>query len=186
LEKGMRNPFFIVFISLSTVFVVFLAAAQLAIVNAKVAVTTYHYDNLRTGWNKHEKALTAANFPSNFGIIATVTLDDQVDAQPLIVSSLTIAGGTYDVVYAAPMTSFMSRRNPIRSTQSMLRVAPFFSAETLDLRFLGATRISSRLSPTERSMSLPLSWMHQATRADSSISSAPAAPARLSPRQLRR
>jgi hypothetical protein len=97
----MRNPFFIVFISLTTVFVAFLAAAQLAAVHAQVAVTTYHYDNLRTGWNQQETALTAASFPSNFGILATVTLDDQVDAQPLIVPDLTIAGGTHDVVYVA-------------------------------------------------------------------------------------
>jgi len=25
-----------------------------------VAVTTYHYDNLRTGWNQHETTLTAS------------------------------------------------------------------------------------------------------------------------------
>jgi hypothetical protein len=66
-----------------------------------VAVTTYHYDTLRTGWNNHETTLTATNFPSTFGILQTVTLDDQVDAQPLIVPGLTIAGGTHDVVYVA-------------------------------------------------------------------------------------
>ncbi len=66
-----------------------------------VAVTTYHYDTLRTGWNNHETTLTATNFPSTFGILQTVTLDDQVDAQPLIVPGQTIAGGTHDVVYVA-------------------------------------------------------------------------------------
>ncbi|HUB64646.1 MAG TPA: hypothetical protein VL996_09415, partial [Methylocella sp.] len=66
-----------------------------------VAVTTYHYDTLRTGWNSSETTLTATNFPSNFGILQTVTLDDQVDAQPLIIPGLTIAGGTHDVVYVA-------------------------------------------------------------------------------------
>jgi len=64
-------------------------------------VTTYHYDTLRTGWNNNEVALTATNFPSNFGILQTVTLDDQVDAQPLVVPAQTIAGGTHDVVYVA-------------------------------------------------------------------------------------
>jgi hypothetical protein len=66
-----------------------------------VAVTTYHYDTLRTGWNNHETTLTATNFPSTFGILQTVMLDDQVDAQPLIVPGQTIAGGTHDVVYIA-------------------------------------------------------------------------------------
>jgi hypothetical protein len=66
-----------------------------------VAVTTYHYDNFRTGWNNNETTLSAANFPSNFGILQTVTLDDQVDAQPLVVPGQTIAGGTHDVVYVA-------------------------------------------------------------------------------------
>jgi hypothetical protein len=66
-----------------------------------VAVTTYHYDTLRTGWNKQETTLTAASFPSTFGILSTVTLDDQVDAQPLVVPGQTIAGGTHDVVYVA-------------------------------------------------------------------------------------
>src|SRR5450759_1155476 len=64
-----------------------------------VAVTTYHYDTLRTGWNKQETTLTAASFPKTFGVLATVTLDEQVDAQPLIVPGLTINGGVHDVVY---------------------------------------------------------------------------------------
>ena len=66
-----------------------------------VAVTTYHYDNLRTGWNQHETTLSATSFPANFGVLHTVALDDQVDAQPLLVPGLTIAGGTHDVVYVA-------------------------------------------------------------------------------------
>lgn len=72
-----------------------LAAAQ------PVAVTTYHNDTLRTGWNSKETTLTASNFPSNFGILQTVALDDQVDAQPLVVPGVNIAGGTHDVVYVA-------------------------------------------------------------------------------------
>lgn len=69
-----------------------------------VAVTTYHYDNHRTGWNNQETTLTATSFPSTFGILhggVPVKLDDQVDAQPLIVPQQTIAGGTHDVVYVA-------------------------------------------------------------------------------------
>ena len=64
---------------------------------AKVAVTTYHYDSLRTGWNSSEKTLTASNFPRKFGIVATVQLDDQVDAQPLIVPNLNIGGRSHEI-----------------------------------------------------------------------------------------
>lgn len=74
-------------------------AAALGAGAAEIAVPTYHYGNLRTGWNEHETKLGANNFPSTFGMIATVALDDQVDAQPLLVPGLNIAGGVHDVVY---------------------------------------------------------------------------------------
>jgi outer membrane protein assembly factor BamB len=66
---------------------------------APISVITHHYDTLRSGWNRQETQLTAAKFPASFGVIQTVALDDQVDAQPLIVPGETIAGGTHDVVY---------------------------------------------------------------------------------------
>jgi hypothetical protein len=66
---------------------------------APIAVTTYHYDNLRTGWNRNETVLNAATFPSAFGVLQTVALDDQVDAQPLLVPAQQIAGGLHDVLY---------------------------------------------------------------------------------------
>src|ERR1700730_13105285 len=85
----------------ATVVVAGSAAAQ-----SPVWVPTYHYDNLRTGWNSHETQLTLQNVTqSTFGIIGTAKLDDQVDAQPLIVPNQTIVGGTFsgtfDVVYVA-------------------------------------------------------------------------------------
>jgi hypothetical protein len=67
---------------------------------AQTAVTTYHNDNYRTGWNSNESTLTPANVnSSSFGPLFSVKLDDQVDAQPLVVPAVTIAGGTHDVVY---------------------------------------------------------------------------------------
>jgi hypothetical protein len=246
------------------------------VVNAKVAVTTYHYDNLRTGWNQQETSLTTASFPSKFGILTTVTLDNRVDAQPLLVPGLTIAGGTHDVVYVATESNtvyaidastgaiLLSRTlgrhgvygifsTPVidLAANTLYVIAynkgspPVYQLHALDLGTLhdtvnppdgvevaashtltngsgrlavrpgpaptrppssslhirqqltlmghslgsfppspdlgqipGRTRLSFRLSPTERSMSHPLSWMHPAMCADSSISSAPAAPAR--------
>jgi outer membrane protein assembly factor BamB len=70
--------------------------------NAATAVTTYHYDNGRTGWNPAETALTPATVASaGFGLLAQVKLDEQVDAQPLYMPGETIAGGVHNVVYVA-------------------------------------------------------------------------------------
>src|SRR5215831_5928270 len=61
-------------------------------------VTTYHNDNFRTGWNSSETILTPANVGS-LELLAVVPLDEQVDAQPLYVSGVTIAGQKRNVVY---------------------------------------------------------------------------------------
>jgi hypothetical protein len=84
---------------LITALALFWSILMVGSVDAQTAVTTYHYDNLRTGWNQNETTLAATSFPNDFGLLQTVTLDDQVDAQPLVVPSLNIAGGTHDVVY---------------------------------------------------------------------------------------
>jgi hypothetical protein len=72
-----------------------------AIARAQTSVTTYHNDPQRTGWNPSEAALTPANVtPTTFGLIASVALDDEVDAQPLVVANQTIKGqGVHTVVY---------------------------------------------------------------------------------------
>ena len=74
-------------------------AAQGVGAEARISVITHHYDSLRSGWNQRETRLTASKFPASFGVIQSVALDDQVDAQPLIVPGETIAGGIHDVVY---------------------------------------------------------------------------------------
>jgi hypothetical protein len=69
---------------------------------AAADVTTHHGDAQRTGWNANETILSPATVNgSSFGLLASVTLDAQVDAQPLYVSNRTIAGGTHNVVYVA-------------------------------------------------------------------------------------
>src|SRR5579864_149299 len=70
------------------------------------SVTTYHYDNRRTGWNSNEPTLTPTTVGSSyFGLLRTVPLDDQVDAQPLYMPAINITSGQfqgmYDVVNAA-------------------------------------------------------------------------------------
>jgi hypothetical protein len=67
-------------------------------------VLTYHNDPQRTGWNKNENALTTANVAANsFGLVAQIgpdVLDEQIDAQPLVVTQQNIDGfGTRNVVY---------------------------------------------------------------------------------------
>jgi len=71
-----------------------------------IAVTTYHYDNLRTGWDDSESTLTYRSVKSSsFGLRNTVALDDEVDAQPLVVPNETTTRGAtqglHDVVYVA-------------------------------------------------------------------------------------
>jgi hypothetical protein len=75
-----------------------------AVALGQTAVTTYHNDNYRTGWNPNETALTPANVKAgSFGLLKTVHLDDQVDAQPLVVPGVKITAGKFqgphDVVY---------------------------------------------------------------------------------------
>jgi hypothetical protein len=82
--------------------VLFLVSAVKA--GGQTAVTTYHNDNFRTGWNSQETELTPANVnPTQFGGLATVAVDDQVDAQPLLVPGVNITTGghkgQHDVVY---------------------------------------------------------------------------------------
>ncbi len=89
---------------ISFVFLLFSVGTPLAA--CQTSVTTYHYDNYRTGWNRNETTLTTANVGSpSFGLLQTISLDDQVDAQPLVVPGVVITAGKHqgmhDVVYVA-------------------------------------------------------------------------------------
>jgi hypothetical protein len=81
-----------------------LSLVSTSVITAQTAITTYHYNNNRTGWNSTETALTPANVnSSSFGLLFSVPLDDQVDAQPLLIPGVNITAGshpgTHDVVY---------------------------------------------------------------------------------------
>src|SRR5580704_14523650 len=68
---------------------------------AQTNVLTYRNDNQRTAQNLSETILTPANVRSaTFGKLFTYPVDGLVDAQPLVVSGLTIANGTHTVVFA--------------------------------------------------------------------------------------
>ena len=66
-------------------------------------VLTYHNDNLRTGRNPSETALTLKNVNSStFGKLFTIPTDGLVDAQPLYAPSVIIPGnGTHNVLFVA-------------------------------------------------------------------------------------
>ena len=68
---------------------------------SSIDVATYHYDNLRTGQNTHETTLTHANVnASQFGLLGAIPVDGHVDAQPLYLSGVAIAGqGAKNVLY---------------------------------------------------------------------------------------
>jgi hypothetical protein len=66
---------------------------------AGVNVTTYHNDNARDGWNASETTLTPQNVNFNtFGKLRELPVDGKVDAEPLYVSGLSIAGQTHNVL----------------------------------------------------------------------------------------
>jgi hypothetical protein len=67
-----------------------------------VDVTTYKYDLNRSGQNLAESTLTLTNVASStFGLLRRISVDGRVDAQPLYLSALSAAGGTFNTVFVA-------------------------------------------------------------------------------------
>jgi hypothetical protein len=65
-------------------------------------VVTYKNDVARTGQNLTETTLTPTNVAAaTFGLLCTLSVDGKVDAQPLYLSKLTVAGAAHNVVFVA-------------------------------------------------------------------------------------
>src|SRR5712691_11388001 len=83
-------------------FLVVLSLTAALACSAQTNVLTYHNDNARMGQNLNETILTPSNVNSaNFGKLGFLSVDGLVDAQPLYVSHLTVAGVPHNVVFIA-------------------------------------------------------------------------------------
>ncbi len=91
--------------SRSVVVCALLAFFGMTIGRAQVAVTTWHYDNARSGANPSESILTPQNVKmKDFGKLFTQPVDGQVIGQALYLPGVTIPGnGVHNVVYVATM-----------------------------------------------------------------------------------
>jgi hypothetical protein len=70
------------------------------VTSAGTDVTTYHNDIARTGQYITETKLTQANVNSTtFGLLRNLTVDGRVDAEPLYLSQLSVAGSAHNVVF---------------------------------------------------------------------------------------
>jgi hypothetical protein len=78
-----------------------IAGAASAALYGQASVLTWHNDNLRTGQNLQETALTPANVnASTFGRLFTISVDQRVDAEPLYLPALVIPGqGIHNVLF---------------------------------------------------------------------------------------
>ncbi len=74
--------------------------------NNYISVLTQHNDNTRAGLNNKETILTTSNVNTQkFGKLFSLNVDDQVYAQPLVVSNLAISGAKHNVVFIATVNN---------------------------------------------------------------------------------
>lgn len=74
--------------------------------NEHVSMFTQHNDNTRAGLNSRETVLNTSNVnAAQFGKLFSLTVDDEVYAQPLVYSSLPISSGTHNVVFIATVNN---------------------------------------------------------------------------------
>src|ERR1700733_13627761 len=73
---------------------------------AQVSQLTQHNNLKRTGWNDQEISLNHSNVNiDSFGLISSFPVDDQIYAQPLLLSKLSIGNFTGQVVFVATVNN---------------------------------------------------------------------------------
>jgi hypothetical protein len=94
---------------LSILFSLVLPFAVVPSARAQTAVTTERYDNGRTGANLSETILNTSNVNANqFGKLFSYSVNGSVQAQPLYVPAVNVAGqGVHNVVYIATMNDVL-------------------------------------------------------------------------------
>lgn len=71
-----------------------------------ISVLTQHNDNTRAGLNNNETSLTTANVTTaHFGKLYSLSVDDQVYSQPLMVGNLSIGSGEHNVLFVATVSN---------------------------------------------------------------------------------
>jgi hypothetical protein len=71
-------------------------------IRTEAQVSTYQYNNQRTGVNNNETILTRANVnTATFGKLFTQSVDGQIYAQPLYMPNVTINGAVHSVIFVA-------------------------------------------------------------------------------------
>ena len=74
--------------------------------SAQVSVLTQHNDLHRTGWMNQESKLNQSNVnAATFGKLYTRYVDDQIYAQPLVVSNISVGGKTRNVLFVATVSN---------------------------------------------------------------------------------
>jgi hypothetical protein len=100
-----------------TIHVVIFSCLLSTLSSAQINVTTFHYDNARTGQDTFETVLTTANVNSNqFGKLFTTAVDGYVYAQPLYLANVTVSGAKHNVLWQPGLwRNREERRHKVRS-----------------------------------------------------------------------
>jgi hypothetical protein len=108
----------------------------------QVLITTWHYDNARTGANVGETTLTPANVNSTtFGKIATFPVDGFVVGHPLYLPGVNILGQMHNVVYVATMHDSVYAFDADSTNPT-----PLWMTSILNYSPLGATSVPSSVT----------------------------------------
>jgi len=112
-------------------------------------VATYKNDIARTGQNLSESILTPANVSSTtFGKLRMLSVDGKVDAQPLLLSGLTVQGASHNVVFVATENDSVYAFDADTGTQ-LWRVSVLGAGESVSgLPPSGCTQVSPTIGIT--------------------------------------